>query len=278
MGKRFKFNVVQKICTFVPVFLAFYRNAASLYYLNDYLLLSCIMSFSIFEAPFIKTIHKGIRPMIIYELFLKTDYSWNEQEDSLLQFVSDERKHVISSYRFIPDRLRSLYGALLVKMGIYCYCGIPPQMQRFSHEFMRKPQLLNKEAAAAFNLSHSGRCVVCGVSGCHLGIDTEEIILPYPKEILSCFSPAERAECECGNDEEQADAFYKLWTRKEAYGKWNGFGLCQNLAAVDIHKKGYRTWKENAHIISIYSESNEETEIRRLSTEEVTDFYRNITL
>ena len=213
--------------------------------------------------------------MKIYVLFLATDSGWNKQENLLLQFVSDERKHVISSYRFIPDRLRSLYGALLVKMGIFFHCGISPQIQRFSHEFMRKPQLLNIEANAAFNLSHSGNCVVCGVSYFHLGIDTEQIILPYPKEILSCFSSAERAECECGNDEEQADAFYKLWTRKEAYGKWNGYGLNQDLAAVDIHRKGYRTWKDRAHMISLYSESDEEPEIRRLSVEDIADFYKN---
>lgn len=211
--------------------------------------------------------------MEIYVLFLNEDFRWEKKENTLLQFVSNERKKVISSFRFIPDRLRSLYGALLVRMGIYRHAGILPDMQQFTHEFMVKPELICSEKNVSFNLSHSGACVVCGVSDHQLGIDTEQMILPFPNEVLSCFAPAERAECEQGSEAERANAFYRLWTRKEAYGKWNGLGLNQELAAIGTRKKGYQSWKDHAYMISVYSESNEKAEISRISAGDLADFY-----
>lgn len=211
--------------------------------------------------------------MKIYELFLSENFQWNNREKKLLQFVSNERQKTISSYRFIPDQLRSLYGALLVKMGIYYHSGIPPGTQKFEHLFMIKPRLLNSGVNAAFSLSHSGTCVVCGISDFQIGVDTEQIILPFPKEILSCFSPDERAECESGTEMEQADAFYRIWTRKEAYGKWNGMGLNQAFSAIDIYKEGYQTWSDHSHMISVYSDSNETAEIHRLTADDLADFY-----
>ena len=82
-----------------------------------------------------------------------------------------------------------------------------------------------------FNLSHSGEYVFCVISGREVGVDIQQL-RPVDEVRLTrrFFSEEEQKALEkCFNREEQRKLFYRLWTRKEAYGKLTGEGIAASM-------------------------------------------------
>ena len=79
-----------------------------------------------------------------------------------------------------------------------------------------------------FNLSHCRGLVLCGFSDGEIGVDAE-LIRPYNgRAAKRIFSPgemeiAEKSDC-------PDEAFFRIWTLKEALGKCIGTGLFSSLA------------------------------------------------
>jgi 4'-phosphopantetheinyl transferase len=90
-----------------------------------------------------------------------------------------------------------------------------------------KPELPHDELS--FNLSHSGDLALLAVAGAGtaLGVDLEEVSTARPLDRMAqrFFSTREAAEYASLPPPERAGAFYRLWTRKEAYLKAWGTGL-----------------------------------------------------
>lgn len=82
-----------------------------------------------------------------------------------------------------------------------------------------------------FNISHSGDYVFCGVSGQEIGVDIQK--LQGKNELRLArrfFSSAEYQALEARGDvEERRQMFFRMWTRKEAYGKLMGEGLSGSM-------------------------------------------------
>lgn len=96
-----------------------------------------------------------------------------------------------------------------------------------------KPYL--KEYPLFFNLSHSGDYVVCAVSDGEIGVDIQKCSDMNVMRIAERFFSMEesRALEACGTEEERQQAFFRLWVRKEAYGKLLGEGLL-GVASVNL--------------------------------------------
>lgn len=88
-----------------------------------------------------------------------------------------------------------------------------------------KPYL--REYPLFFNLSHSGEYVVCAVSDREIGVDIQKCSDVDVGRIAERFFSKE--ECKalegCGTVEERRRLFFRLWVRKEAYGKLLGEGI-----------------------------------------------------
>src|SRR5262249_50613121 len=99
-----------------------------------------------------------------------------------------------------------------------------------------KPRLGPVRAAHIdFNLSHSGEIVVLVFSRVGpVGIDVEQERpeLASNEVIETFFSDAERTALRSHPADEQAAAFFQIWTRKEAAGKALGLGI-PDPASVD---------------------------------------------
>lgn len=115
--------------------------------------------------------------------------------------------------------------------------GIDPRTVPVIEGAHGKPRL---EAAGrtpvGFNVSHSGdRFVVAVAMGMEPGVDVERIRPRRSVEGLSrrFFSPAERAEVASAPD--PLDAFYRVWTRKEAVIKADGRGVGIGLDRFDVN-------------------------------------------
>ncbi len=77
-----------------------------------------------------------------------------------------------------------------------------------------------------FNLSHSGRYVFCGVSGREIGVDIQEMQEGRELQLAKrFFSAAEYQWLEDCEEAVRRQLFFRLWVRKEAYGKLTGEGL-----------------------------------------------------
>lgn len=75
-----------------------------------------------------------------------------------------------------------------------------------------------EEPGAYFSLSHSGRYVMCAVSGAPVGADVQQMRTTRLSAVRMCH-PAERAWLESLPEAERESAFFRLWTRKEAWVK-----------------------------------------------------------
>ncbi|GAA0555825.1 4'-phosphopantetheinyl transferase family protein [Chitinophaga japonensis] len=83
-----------------------------------------------------------------------------------------------------------------------------------------------------FNISHSGNYVICAIAEHNkIGIDIEEVKPVCLDDFETLFSEAELLEIRRDPCLEQ-DAFYSLWTQKEALVKAEGSGL--NFPVRDI--------------------------------------------
>ena len=82
-----------------------------------------------------------------------------------------------------------------------------------------------------FNLSHSGEYVFCAISDREVGVDIQQF-RPVEEVRLTrrFFSEEEQKILErCLDREERRKLFYRLWTRKEAYGKLTGEGISASM-------------------------------------------------
>ena len=136
------------------------------------------------------------------------------------------------SERFIAAR-----GQLRVLLAFYL--GREPSELRFNYDANRKPSLATDDAQQrlSFNLSHAGDVALIAVTESDpVGVDVERVrafgdMRSVAKQF---FSPAERAELDRARPDEFESAFYRCWTRKEAFLKANGIGLLRPLDSFDV--------------------------------------------
>lgn len=83
------------------------------------------------------------------------------------------------------------------------------------------------------SLSHSGRYVLCAVSGKAIGADVQEL-RAVRESIARRFHPEERAWLESLPEKERHAALFRLWTRKEAWVKAVSRERVLSLAEADV--------------------------------------------
>lgn len=139
--------------------------------------------------------------------------------------------------RFVTDTLRTRFvvarAALRSILGAQLACD--PRALRFSYGRAGKPLL--EGGGIDFNLSHSrGLAVVACARGCEIGIDVEA--LRTMEDLLNIarrfFAPGEYAQLAALEPSLQADAFFRCWTRKEAYLKARGDGITVALDHFEV--------------------------------------------
>jgi 4'-phosphopantetheinyl transferase len=116
------------------------------------------------------------------------------------------------------------------------YLGDPPNEIEFICGSKGKPALRDP-SKIAFNASHSGQMAVYAFTvGCELGVDVEQIrTLDDPESIAArFFSTAEASELLSLQPEQRVPAFFRCWTRKEAFVKAIGEGLAIPLNCFQV--------------------------------------------
>ncbi len=128
-------------------------------------------------------------------------------------------------------------GALRTLLG--AYAGVPPAAVELRYEEHGRPRLAGPAFArhVTFNVTHSGdlALVACTRAG-ELGVDVERRdprveFLAVGRRFFSASEHATLATCAGAALEH---AFFRCWTRKEAYLKARGTGLRLPLDAFDV--------------------------------------------
>ncbi|MGB0561829.1 MAG: 4'-phosphopantetheinyl transferase family protein [Spirulinaceae cyanobacterium] len=155
--------------------------------------------------------------------------------------------------RFVRDcdRCRYIWARGNLRRLLGGYLGLAPEAIEFSYGDRGKPYLA--QHPVQFNLSHSGDGLIYAFSRDRpIGVDIEQLQrakdwLPLARRF---FCGTEASAIAAVPAAEQAIAFFKLWTRKEAYLKATGEGL-QGLAKIEIAldataqvvEKGWEAWQ-----------------------------------
>ena len=125
-------------------------------------------------------------------------------------------------------------GAMRAILGRYL--EIEPGAVRFRYGPQGKPSLA-EGAGLEFNLAHSGGLALLAVArGRALGIDIEEV-RPMPdagRIVDRFFSERECSAFRALPEGERLAAFFRCWTRKEAYMKATGEGMSLPLDRFDV--------------------------------------------
>jgi len=128
-------------------------------------------------------------------------------------------------------------GALRTILGRYL--GLPPERLEFRYGPRGKPALAGEIVSSAprFNLAHSRDLALLAVTGGReVGVDVE-VVRPIPdadRLVARYFSAREGAEYAALSGPEKLGAFFRGWTRKEAYIKATGDGLSMPLNRFDV--------------------------------------------
>ncbi|PHQ80616.1 MAG: hypothetical protein COB66_04295 [Coxiella sp. (in: Bacteria)] len=172
---------------------------------------------------------------ILYTVDLKKFYSevslfGNElskaEAERAARFVreSDARAYTISHCvlrRVLGDYLNGTSGTLQIAADTH-----------------GKPYLVDHQDNVHFNLSHSGDYAVIAISdGGPVGVDIEQHSDRGHERLAIAarfFTPQEYRYIKCQQGQQQLEAFYEIWTAKEAYVKAIGRGLAYGLDKFSV--------------------------------------------
>jgi 4'-phosphopantetheinyl transferase len=135
------------------------------------------------------------------------------------------------------DRSRFITAHGALREVLSEYCGVPPEALHFEQNEFGKPHL-GHFPRIQFNLSHSGDIALIAVadSGCRVGVDVEQVGRHISEGVAErFFSAGELSRLQTASGEERVKAFFRCWTRKEAYLKALGCGISdETLVAVEV--------------------------------------------
>ena len=145
------------------------------------------------------------------------------------QAVPENRKNKIDFFKFDKDKKLSAGAFLLLKklLSEQNIADFKIKIGKYD-----KPSICDHENIY-FNLSHSGKMVLCSISDREVGVDVEYIDSTIDLDIAKHFfynSEYERIM----NAENKPDEFFKYWVLKESYMKYTGLGMNLELDSFEI--------------------------------------------
>ncbi len=169
-----------------------------------------------------------------------------KEYDKKLNILHKSRADKLASYKMLADKVRGLGAGLLLEKGLEDYLQTPLYKDadgRYIIEYGYGPQgkpYLIDYPDVHFSLSHSGNVVVLAIADSEVGIDVQEFRGFQEKVAKRFYHEEEMKQLEAVSDSTKKEwLFYKIWTGKEAYIKYTGKGIGQDLRSfyVDLDRE-----------------------------------------
>ncbi|HMP81134.1 MAG TPA: 4'-phosphopantetheinyl transferase superfamily protein [Verrucomicrobiota bacterium] len=158
--------------------------------------------------------------------------------DGLFQTLSPDERDRAGRFKFASGRNHYIVGRAMLRRLLGGALSLDPAALKFSYGPHGKPELAGTAAGLLrFNLSHSsGLALIAVTSGCPVGVDIEHT---RPAKLASeiaarFFTQRESNALGQLSEASRAEAFLRLWTRKEAWLKATGGALVESIRRVEI--------------------------------------------
>jgi len=170
-------------------------------------------------------------------------WRWRLADDAvayavLQQHLSEDERDHAARFRFEPDRRRYIAAHGMLRCIVACYVAERPDQLRFRYQKYGRPALVGqRDRCLDFNVSHSGKLVLLAVARArNVGVDVEQIRADIDADKIAerFFSPDEVRMLRSLPGDERPQAFFRCWTRKEAYVKACGEGLAIALDSFGV--------------------------------------------
>ncbi len=160
-----------------------------------------------------------------------------EELPALEALLDAGERNRAAQFRFADDRGRFIVGRGLLRLGLRRYAPEVPAALEIAYSSLGRPLIPGDYDAPRFSISHTHDLVALAfASGAQAGVDLE--FMKPPVDLL------ELAERILSEEDFQAFlafphverqlAFYRAWTRKEAYLKARGEGIGTGLQDVSV--------------------------------------------
>ena len=162
-----------------------------------------------------------------------------ELHENFLRTLNHDERTRASRFHFDQHRRHFVVGRGFLRILLGRYLDASPEAVRFAYGPYGKPMLEgeHRDSSLRFNASHSGDWAVYGFVQDHeIGVDVEQIKEDFATEGIAerFFSAREVQTLNALPETEKPAAFFRCWTRKEAYIKAIGSGLSHPLDTFDV--------------------------------------------
>ncbi|MBO5341192.1 MAG: 4'-phosphopantetheinyl transferase superfamily protein [Lachnospiraceae bacterium] len=160
--------------------------------------------------------------------------------DEKLNTLHESRAEKVKNYKMPEDKIRGLGAGLLLEKALEDYLkvnGENPMVKdaqgRYCVSYEYGPQgkpYLKEYPNVQFSLSHSGMRAMVALSDTEVGLDVQQMC-GYKDKIVKRFYHKNEQEVlfELTDDVQREKLFYDIWCCKEAYIKYTGQGMGQDL-------------------------------------------------
>jgi 4'-phosphopantetheinyl transferase len=159
-----------------------------------------------------------------------------EPLDALADLLAPDEFERARRFRFDEDRKEFITSRGTLRLLLANYLSAAPAQLSFQYTEYGRPKLA-VDSPIDFNVSHSrGMLLFAFASKRRVGIDVERIRRDFSTlEIAErFFSESERKDLRNLPAEQRHEAFFRCWTRKEAFIKALGEGLSHPLDQFDV--------------------------------------------
>jgi 4'-phosphopantetheinyl transferase len=173
-----------------------------------------------------------VKDVEVYCRGLEVDLS---RLDQLQQHLSEAERQRAARFHFERHRSAFIAARGILREILGETLGVDPAAIRFQYNTYGKPSV--DGPAVHFNVSHSGELALYAISKTReVGVDIERVNPAFAHDRIPerFFSPCEVAALRALPEGDQIDAFFRCWTRKEAYVKARGAGLSLDLKSFAV--------------------------------------------
>jgi 4'-phosphopantetheinyl transferase len=157
--------------------------------------------------------------------------------------AGDERAR---AERFLrpADGIRYAATRIALRQAIGAYLGVEPARLCFSYDDVGRPAVIDAPMGFDFNVSHSGDFAMIAWSGTRrvgTDIESKRERLDWRTLAKTVFGPHDHMIVKALPPHAQPDAFFDVWTAKEALLKAIGVGIAGGLDRFSVLSEARRT-------------------------------------
>lgn len=153
---------------------------------------------------------------------------------ALAATLSAEEQAQAGRYRYALHRRRFVVRRARLRAWAGARLGVAPRAVEVVADGHGKPAIMGLDGY--FNASHSGELMLIAAAAVPVGCDIERIDggIDWRPIAERLFAPEERAALAPLNESDGRTAFFRVWSRKEAFVKAIGQGLAYPLDAFAV--------------------------------------------